>query len=95
MQVKKAKRKLIKPLKVTGLPFVARAKLAKALVRGGLYGDDLVRLLHATEAQFVDVESFAAGCTCCTITKVSYYVKDKYFEFSSRYGSFDRTAFGL
>ncbi len=94
MQRKKARRKLIQPLKVTGLPFVQRAKLARKLVQGGLYGSELVKL--ADEAGIsAYVESAESGCGCCVFETVRYSTKTKEFSFSSVNGSFTVLSFGF
>jgi hypothetical protein len=90
MTKKKERQKLIPKLKdSTGLPFIVRAKLAKALLRSDLYPSEFVKIIEKDTDIIAEESSYGLDCDCCTISTVSYYVKDKYFYFAARYGSFE------
>ncbi len=96
MTRKAQRRALIKPLKAaTGLPFVTRATLAKALVRGNVYADDLAAIVRTSGAAFVSTEERQLDCLCCHVETVSYSIGERDYSFSSRYGAFELESFGV
>lgn len=93
MQVKYSKRRAIRLLKKTGLPFMVRVKLGKVLGKFG--GISAVEFEEIVFKQFPDFQATKTiGCECCGDTFLRYSFKGKEYSFYSAGCRFYLSDFG-